>query len=78
MSDVNSSTENGTRPSRPLDTSVRVDIYLTAHEVEVLAFLREQCQDVWPAVSTTLFDIMNRFEDSVLRGIYREFNDEKK
>lgn len=77
MSTENSSTVNGTTRS-DLDTSIRVDLFLTANEIEVLAFLREQTQDVWPAVSTSLFRIMNRFEEAVLRGIYREFNDEKK
>jgi len=76
MNEENPSTVNGTTRSRPLDTSIRVDLFLTANEVEVLAFLREQTQDVWPAVSVVLFDIMNRFESAVLKGIYREHNDE--
>jgi len=70
MSDGSNSTVNGTRH---FDTSIRVDLFLTANEVELLDFLRDYSEQKWPAVSLALLQIIQRFEDAVTRGIYQEF-----
>lgn len=75
MSVENPCTVNGTKH---YDTSPRVEVFLTTHEIELLDYLRSFHEEKWPAVSLSLLRIIARCEDAILSGMYKDYVNEEK